>query len=160
MTLSLYVATQSSNPVSHVTGSQEVFIRPYVDGDEIINYLQTSGWHNRSSASDGMHVAATCCEQMQSQNLLLMNTSNVINWNLKSYYLVLRNLFQIISKQLLHVRKLSFGLEINLVLSGDRDEKVCVISIVIIVNWITNCESSGSGNQHFPIMDNEREAYM
>ena len=63
-----------------------------------------------------------------------MNTSNVINWNLKSYYLVLRNLFQIISKQLLHVRKLSFGLEINLVLSGDRDEKVCVISIVIIVN--------------------------
>ena len=72
-----------------------------------------------------MHVAATCCEQMQSQNLLLMNTSNVINWNLKSYYLVLRNLFQIISKQLLHVRKLSFGLEINLVLSGDRDEKGC-----------------------------------
>ena len=67
MTLSLYVATQSSNPVSHVTDSQEVFIRPYVDGDEIINYLQTSGWHNRSSASDGMHVAATCCEQMQSQ---------------------------------------------------------------------------------------------
>ena len=40
----------------------------------------------------------------------------------------------------------------------------CVISIVIIVNWITNCESSGSGqqnhsHQHFPIKDNEREAY-
>ena len=64
-------------------------------------------------------------------NLLLMNTSNVINWNLKSYYLVLRNLFQIISKQLLHVRKLSFGLEINLVLSGDRDEKV----------WNLNCDN-------------------